>query len=46
MANVTEADRGQHGLVILATDPEKWAMIPVLLTREADQFSHHLSDTH
>lgn len=32
MGNDTEADRGQHGILILATDPEKRAVIP-----EADQ---------
>lgn len=38
-------DRGQHGLVILATHPKRWAVIPVLLTKETDQSNHYLNDT-
>ena len=26
-------DKGQHGLVILVTDPKKWAVISVLLLK-------------
>lgn len=38
-------DRGQHGLVILATRAKRWAVIPVLLTKETDQSNHYLNDT-
>ena len=38
-------DRGQHGLIILTTDPKRWAVISVLLIKETDQSDNYLNDT-